>query len=881
MRKTEVCDIDLKALMEFETGTRFNKEHAMCCPFHREKSPSMKIKFFSNANKEKYKCFGCGEVGDAIDFIIKFKNIDYLEARKYLGLTIEKSITEELSEKVESFIKWEIGKYREGQELLGLFPFMDTDNKLAYFKAKFQDHKENKKKCGYYHLEDEKVVANRGCDEIPYNLHRVVQAIRDNKTIIVCEGEKDVNMVNSILRNERYQATSIKGVIDNIPMLEYANIFVCSDTGKGGEIYKWSIYKKLFETSKVFKFINLVGIKDLGDNRDVTDWLEYGHTKNDLLNAFKRSLDLKSKYELQQDLWGIYKNVKEKGEDNSFTKTYISNFTLLEATRIDFVDKVQEGVKIVLKSPTGARVERIDIAMVFDDVRVFKNFLGTIDLSFTGTIADLTTLKTWINNYFAIDLEERHTGVKFVNKDNVRMLVTNDGAVTKNKINTSIKSDEGTAVNIVNIDEITPVEMKEIMKNLFTFATFGKTFSIIGSLASFLMTEQMVTLKIKNHHLNMVGESGSGKSTILENVIAPILNYPKNDIKSIGLITPFALIKNLSDGNYPILFDEYKPSSLDKFKNLKLSETLRNLYDRSTVSRSDKSFKNRNFQLNRPLILAGEESYPNSEKPLIERSCIVYLSKIEREQKHIASMSWLTENEKLLNKLGKSLINTVLELSTNDYQIIRDDVAKGIEKMKDRPLNTCINICSGIEVFNLLLKKLKLKQISNYTEVIVKNIKEEVLDNKEEASSQVETMLIQYNSMIEDGRARDVDNVIVRSSEGLFIKSSEMLNQINEYVRSVNSTWIPLELKDFRKQAMKAGYLTGKGNKSIFSKSLVKLIRYDTCDIERFRNLDVSSIISQEIEDVTDMDNIIPFKESIKKEIMNDKLKGMKQTDGL
>lgn len=860
----EVEDIDLKALMELETGTRFNKEHAMCCPFHGEKSPSMKVKFFSNANKEKYKCFGCGEVGDAIDFISKFKNINYIEARKYLGLTVEKSITEELSEKVESFIKWEIGKYREGQELLGLFPFMDTDNKLAYFKAKFQDHKENKKKCGYYHLEGEKVVANRGCEEIPYNLHRVIQAIRDDKTIIICEGEKDVNMVNSILRNEPYQATSIKGVVNDISVLEYTNIFVCSDTGKGGDIYKWSIYKKLFETSKVFKFINLVGIKDLGDNRDVTDWLEYGHIKNDLLNAFKRSLDLKSKHELQQDLGGIYKSVKNKDKNGpEFLKAYISNFQLLEATRINFVDKDQEGAKLVLKSCTSATVERIDVATVFDDVKAFKGFLGSLDLSFTGSIGDLTSFKIWINSYFAIDSEERHTGVKFINKDNVRMLVTNDGAVTKNKINTSIKSDEGTEINIINVDEITPEEMIEVKKNIFTFATFEKTFSIIGSIASFLMTEQMVTLKIKNHHLNMVGESGSGKSTILENVIAPILNYPKNDIKSVGLITPFALIKNLSDGNYPILFDEYKPSSLEKFKNLKLSETLRNLYDRSTVSRSDKSFKNRNFQLNRPLILAGEESYPNSEKPLIERSCIVYLSKIEREQKHIASMNWLTENEKLLNKLGKSLINIVLELSSEDYQAIRDNVAKGIGKMKDRPLNTCINICSGIEVFNLLLKKLNLKQISNYTEVIVKNIKEEVLDNKEEASSQVEMMIIQYNSMIEDSRARDVDNVIIRSNEGLFIKSSEMINQINEYVRSVNSTWVPLELKDFRKQAMKAGYLTGKGNKSIFSKSLVKLIRYDTCDVERFRNLDVSSIISQEVEEVIDSDdNIIPFKDS-------------------
>lgn len=860
----DIEDIDLKSLIETETGQRFNREKKICCPFHNEKTPSFAVKFLSDANKERYKCYGCGEEGDAVDFIMKTKNMEYPQAREYLGIPLEKTIQEKQIDEIRGYIDWELKTtdFKKGYKLLAIFNFVDKDNNPVYYKAKFMKP-DGKKASSYYHLDNEDKVKNkRNGDELLYNLYNVILGLREDKTIILTEGEKDSNTLNSILKNKNYVATSSKGFKD-FSMLRNAKIFVCGDTGTAGIQYIENIKNELLEESLSFKIINLQGIKSLGDNKDVTDWLESGHTKNDLYQAFKRSLDLKNRYELQQDYAGIYKYVKEKGEDNSFTKIYISNFTLLEATRIDFVDKVQEGVKVVLKSPTGAMVERIDVVTVFDDVRAFKGFLGSLDLSFTGSIGDLTSLKTWINSYFAIDLEERHVGVKFINKDNVRMLVTNDGAVTKNKINTSIKSDEGTEVNIAKVEEITPVEMKEIMKNLFTFATFGKTFSIVGSLASFLMTEQMVALKIKNHHLNMVGESGSGKSTILENVIAPILNYPKNDIKSIGLITPFALIKNLSDGNYPILFDEYKPSSLDKFKNLKLSETLRNLYDRSTVSRSDKNFKNRNFQLNRPLILAGEESYPNSEKPLIERSCIVYLSKIEREQKHIASMSWLTENEKLLNKLGKSLINTVLELSSEDYQAIRNDAAKCIGKMKDRPLNTCINICSGIEVFNLLLKKLNLKQISNYTEVIVKNIKEEVLDNKEEASSQVEMMIIQYNSMIEDSRARDVENVIIRSNEGLFIKSSEMINQINEYVRSVNSTWVPLELKDFRKQAMKAGYLTGKGNKSIFSKSLVKLIRYDTCDVERFRNLDVSSIISQEVEEVIDSDdNIIPFKDS-------------------
>lgn len=51
------------------------------CPFHHEKTPSFSV----SQDKQIYKCFGCGEAGNAITFVMKTKNLSFVEAVKYLG----------------------------------------------------------------------------------------------------------------------------------------------------------------------------------------------------------------------------------------------------------------------------------------------------------------------------------------------------------------------------------------------------------------------------------------------------------------------------------------------------------------------------------------------------------------------------------------------------------------------------------------------------------------------------------------------------------------------------------------------------------------------------------------------------------------------------
>lgn len=54
------------------------------CPFHNEKTPS----FIVNEEKRIYKCFGCGEGGNVINFIMKRENLSFVEAVEKLAETI-------------------------------------------------------------------------------------------------------------------------------------------------------------------------------------------------------------------------------------------------------------------------------------------------------------------------------------------------------------------------------------------------------------------------------------------------------------------------------------------------------------------------------------------------------------------------------------------------------------------------------------------------------------------------------------------------------------------------------------------------------------------------------------------------------------------------
>lgn len=66
---------------EYVTLKRSGRSFLGLCPFHSEKSPSFNV----NPTKRFFYCFGCGAGGNAINFLMKIENLDFLGAARRLA----------------------------------------------------------------------------------------------------------------------------------------------------------------------------------------------------------------------------------------------------------------------------------------------------------------------------------------------------------------------------------------------------------------------------------------------------------------------------------------------------------------------------------------------------------------------------------------------------------------------------------------------------------------------------------------------------------------------------------------------------------------------------------------------------------------------------
>ena len=112
-------NIDIAATIQ-GAGVELKKQGSRLvgpCPFHAEKTPSFFV-FPDN----RFKCFGCGESGDVIDFTQKLYGLSFQDALRHLGIDrqeITPKVRKEIKQRkhkaaiVKRFREWERKKVDE------------------------------------------------------------------------------------------------------------------------------------------------------------------------------------------------------------------------------------------------------------------------------------------------------------------------------------------------------------------------------------------------------------------------------------------------------------------------------------------------------------------------------------------------------------------------------------------------------------------------------------------------------------------------------------------------------------------------------------------------------------------------------------------------
>lgn len=108
------------------------REYSACCPFHNEKTPSFTV----SPTKQFYHCFGCGEHGTAITFLMEYEHLDFVEAIEYIAHSLGVEVPREkgsaksaeqykkqdglyeLMEEVNRFYQFHLSKHPPAQQYL-------------------------------------------------------------------------------------------------------------------------------------------------------------------------------------------------------------------------------------------------------------------------------------------------------------------------------------------------------------------------------------------------------------------------------------------------------------------------------------------------------------------------------------------------------------------------------------------------------------------------------------------------------------------------------------------------------------------------------------------------------------------------------------------
>lgn len=897
----------LKEVME-SYNIRFKKDssgYVTNCVFHNDKTPSLRIT--EKCNKAIYHCFGCETTGDIINFISKMDNIDNIKALfkaydilgRELPFNVKSTNNKLLS--FENFIRKNnstLKRESETYNLEDIYFYYDEYNHPLYCKVKYKSL-EGKK----YFLTKSLIETDRGfkygetkdfdnCEKKLYNLPQVKKAISRDSWIFFVEGEKDVKTLKSI----NLTATTIytkKWQNSYSEDLKNAKVAFIGDSGRAGEEFKNFVVENLKKCCKDLKIVRLPNLEDMGNNKDVTDWIENNNTREDLIKAVKNSLNILDKNNLQQDENGVYETiVRNEKEEKIEYKRYITNFQVKNVHIYRNVDNKEQIIKFHIISKQGIEdILEMDGRESFSDIRSFKKVLG-FDYTFKGNTSDLTAFKEWISEYFTTsDVSVYNTtGIRKIDNENV--LITNHGVLKKDGT-FDIKTKAINNIHDIdfrNIEELSKEEADILAKYLFKFNSKKNVYNTLGlgvahMLNSFVRNSSLDNLPI----LQDLGESKSGKSKAL--TILRLLYNNTQSAMSLSASTDFALLKSFNDSYLPVFLDEVKISKVSKHKINSLSNHIRAITEGYHNSKGNKNLSLTTYTYNASLIISGEEEM--QETAVKNRSNIVWyaISNFTEEgQKSINYLCNSKEGQTNLRRLSKSLYLNVLNNYDEDYfdtnyLIIKNkyEFERKLTLNNSREVNTAVYTMMGLELLVNTLNDLgadmdEIIDLDEAADLIVENLQQNVLEeNTTGSKSEYEKILEEINHLVavEDSTIRIEENVhykVMTSSNSIAFDFKTIYDKLNKYFKLYKSDMENLiDYKTFIKMISKSSYIIDSDSKKHYKAVKRKVLSVDDKGLSTYlwKNKKMFILKIDEVKKL-EMDNI--FEESFILKEVTDKV---------
>lgn len=265
---------------------QIGKKYRCIFPEHGDSEPSFTV--YEENGKQKFKCHSdkCGKHGDVIDLVRYIENCNFLDASIKLGLKLEENKKKPNRDKIIEYFRSRpdvreiksIYEYQdiEGNPLYYAVKIINRDGKKEYPAVRFDMNGDLKLNLHIPIIcpETNQNLGTKSIEKVPYNLPAISRRLRDKKSIIITEGEKDVHTFKEL----GYVATTLKGVRlggetkYNFEAWRDATVYFCGDTGEAGEKHRADVWNALKDYVAKFLVIELPGLEKLGDNKDVTDW---------------------------------------------------------------------------------------------------------------------------------------------------------------------------------------------------------------------------------------------------------------------------------------------------------------------------------------------------------------------------------------------------------------------------------------------------------------------------------------------------------------------------------------------------------------------------------------------------------------------------------